>query len=95
MASVSGGGAESKHNGVLLNEPPTDGISTVTFAPASDLLLASSWDSVSSDIIACGRRQFSSIMYTNRLVVPVSRVVCVSLVTLLGRVAGIPYIPRS
>lgn len=34
-------------NEMLLNDPPTDGISAVCFAPASDLLLASSWDSVS------------------------------------------------
>lgn len=34
-------------NEILLNDPPTDGISSVCFAPASDLLLASSWDSVS------------------------------------------------
>lgn len=33
-------------NEMLLNDPPTDGISSVCFAPASDLLLASSWDSV-------------------------------------------------
>lgn len=34
-------------NEIQLSDPPTDGISSVCFAPASDLLLASSWDSVS------------------------------------------------
>lgn len=35
-------------NEVELREPPTDGISNVTFGPWSDsLLLSSSWDSVS------------------------------------------------
>lgn len=35
-------------NEVDLKEPPTDGISNVTFGPWSDsLLLSSSWDSVS------------------------------------------------
>lgn len=41
-AAGSAGGA----NEMLLSDPPTDGISSVCFAPASDLLLASSWDSV-------------------------------------------------
>lgn len=40
---MSGGPAA---NEMLLSDPPTDGISCVRFAPASDLLLASSWDSV-------------------------------------------------
>lgn len=39
-------GAGSSKNEMLLNDPPTDGISSVCFAPSSDLLLASSWDSV-------------------------------------------------
>lgn len=34
-------------NETLLTDPPTDGISSVCFGPSSDLLLASSWDSVS------------------------------------------------
>eukprot|EP00903_Cladosiphon_okamuranus_P014161 g13160.t1 len=37
--------ASAGANEILLNDPPTDGISSVCFAPASDLLLASSWDS--------------------------------------------------
>lgn len=44
MAAAPG---DSKHNELMINEPPTDGISSVCFAPnESDLLLASSWDSV-------------------------------------------------
>lgn len=39
--------ASTGANEILLNDPPTDGISSVCFAPTSDLLLASSWDSVS------------------------------------------------
>lgn len=42
---------------MLLNDPPTDGISSVCFAPASDLLLASSWDSVSRALDGAGVRQ--------------------------------------
>lgn len=41
------GESSSKHNEIMISEPPTDGISAVCFAPnESDLLLASSWDSV-------------------------------------------------
>lgn len=40
--------SDTKHNETMIDEPPTDGISSVCFAPnESDLLLASSWDSVS------------------------------------------------
>lgn len=44
---ASGGGGDSKQSNVMINDPPTDGISCVCFAPSTNLLLASSWDSVS------------------------------------------------
>lgn len=47
--------ASAGSNEILLSDPPTDGISSVCFAPASDLLLASSWDSVSRALSLCGK----------------------------------------
>ena len=43
---MSSGGSSAGGKEVLIDDPPTDGISAVCFAPGSDLLLASSWDSV-------------------------------------------------
>ena len=43
--------ATGSKNEMLLNDPPTDGISSICFAPSSDLLLASSWDSVSAKLL--------------------------------------------
>ncbi|CAM9100525.1 unnamed protein product [Discosporangium mesarthrocarpum] len=38
-------GAEGRNNEIMLRDSPTDGVSSVCFAPHGDLLLASSWDS--------------------------------------------------